>query len=174
MRGYTWGLVSVLAVGVSSQPFSCFPRMRSTPSIKPYERVMPTAPRGTVPFAQDTPSPQRIDTLATRARPVPATAENIATGGVYYTYYCEMCHGPGGAGEGSVGHSYVPRAPALNTARVRGMGEEQLVRAMLTGVGHSPVLSSTVAPERRGYIGVLLRSLSAKTPPQQQAARGQN
>jgi hypothetical protein len=160
MKLFSWGVLAVMTVGLSSQPFSCFPRMKSTPSIKPYERPMPTEPRGTVPFAQDTASPVRVDTLATAAGPLPPTPVNTQTGAVYYTYYCQMCHGSEGKGDGNVGHSYVPTPPPLDTAAVQGMTEEQLVRAMLVGPGHELVLAHTVAPARRRYIAVYLRSRS--------------
>lgn len=168
MRYASWAMVGVVALGVSTQPFACFPRMKSTPSLKPYERQMPAQPRGTVPFAQGVESPQGTDILATAARPVPATPENMQTGGVYYEYYCAMCHGPGGGGDGTVGHSYVPPAPALNTSKVQALSDAELVKAMLTGVGHEPVLAHTVAPERRGYMIVYLRSLksaASRVPP---------
>ena len=44
MKLHTWGLVAVIAVGTTTQPFSCFPRMKSTPSIKPYQQRMPDTP----------------------------------------------------------------------------------------------------------------------------------
>jgi hypothetical protein len=149
---HTWGLVAVIAVGATTQPFSCFPRMKSTPSIKPYQQRLPDTPRGAVPYAQGA----AMKPTAPVPK-VPATAANVELGGVYYTYYCQMCHGEGARGDGSVGHSYTPPAPALNTARVRAMTDDELIRKMLSGIGHDPVLPSTVPRERRGYLVAYLR-----------------
>ncbi len=171
MKFFSWGMVAAISIGVTSQPFACFPRMKSTPSIKPYMRTMPTQPRGTVPFAQGVDSPTGIATFASGPTSLPlATPENVQTGAVYYSYYCEMCHGVGGAGNGTVGHSYIPPAPALDTPKLQAMAEADLSKAMLTGVGHDPVLEHTVPPERRGYVILYLRSL--KPQPAGQAALG--
>ncbi len=159
MKLYSVALLAVITVGVSSQPFSCFPRMKSTPSIKPYERRMPDMPQGTQPFAQDTPSPTRINVVRVTTNPVKPTPEATKLGEIYYGYYCQMCHGPRGDGNGTVGRSYVPPPPALDTAKVRALSDPQLAAAMVKGTGHDPVLSATVSAGRRWYLVTYLRSL---------------
>ena len=162
MKLYSVALLAAISVGVSAQPFSCFPRMRSTPSLKTYEREMPEAPRGAQPFAQNTPSPTKINVAKETANPVKPTRANLKLGEIYYGYYCQQCHGARGKGNGTVGHSYVPEAPALTTAKARAMSDPELALAMVQGKGHDPVLTSIVRPERRGYVVTYLRSLGSE------------
>ena len=156
-------LLIIIAIGVTTQSFTCFPRMRDTPSILPYERRMPEMPVGTVPFAKDTPCPTSPNVAP--SPPIPSSPQSITLGSYYYQYYCQMCHGPGGNGNGSVGHSYVPIPPALATTRVKGMVATDLTKIMVTGVGHEPVMDTTVPDDRRWHIANYLQSLAPVTPP---------
>lgn len=160
MKLYSFALLAAISVGVTTQPFSCFPRMKSTPSIKTYEREMPEAPRDTQPFAQDTPSPTKINVAKLTANPVQPTPANLKLGEIYYGYYCQQCHGVSGRGNGTVGHSYVPEALALTTPKVQALSDPQLASAMVQGTGHDPVLASIVPPERRWYLVTYLRNLA--------------
>lgn len=137
---------------------SCGPRMREQQSLQPYEREMPAMPAGTVPTRG------RIQTLtAMQARlsvnPLKATKTNLANGRIYYGYYCAMCHGKTGKGDGKVGQAYVPVPTDLSSAKVKRMTEGQLYVRMLTGRGHDPVLVGTVPPGQRWQIVMHVREL---------------
>ena len=92
------------------------------------------------------------------------TAADYARGKVYYDSYCVFCHNANGDGQGPVGQSFVPFPADLRTARVRAYSDGQLLRAMLTGPGHEPVLAYTVHPEHRWYLVLYVRSLAGGQP----------
>jgi len=165
MRVFAIALLAAMGVGVSTQPFSCFPRMSRQPSVKPFERQMPTLPDNLVPFAAAPAFPQTKEQAAGIPNPVQATPQAISLGRIYYGYYCQHCHGPNGNGEGAVARSYVPAPSDLTTPKVQAMSDGALSFAMVAGVGHeSPrherVLEPTVAVDRRWHIVLYLRTVS--------------
>jgi len=100
----------------------------------------------------------------TATNPVPATRDNIDLGRIYYGYYCLMCHGERGDGNGPVGQSYVPKPTDLASPVVASMTDGQLYLRMLTGVGHDPVLLKTVAPDYRWQLVRYVRTFARKPP----------
>ncbi|MCM0080892.1 cytochrome C [Geomonas sp. Red32] len=136
------------------------PRMTVQHHLREFQMIMPQRPADSV---TATP-PARIPSPAEAAQlknPLPPTPQNLAAARVYYLCYCVFCHGDSGAGDGPVGESYIPRPADLRSARVAGYRDGQIVRAMLTGVGHEPVLERVVPPEYRWYLALHVRSLSA-------------
>ena len=135
------------------------PRMRVQHNIRDFQMSLPNIPAGT----QSVHPPERLPSFlqATRLKnPLPGNAENLAKARVYYSYYCVFCHGDSGAGDGPVGESYIPRPADLRTGKIAGYRDGELLRSMLTGVGHEPVLERVVAPEHRWYLVLFLRSLA--------------
>ena len=135
------------------------PRMRVQHHIRAFQMFLPDIPAGTQPVHP----PERLPTALQAARlknPLPANADNLARGRVYYGYYCVFCHGESGAGDGPVGQSYLPRPADLRGGKMAGYRDGDLLRSMLTGTGHEPVLERVVAPEHRWYLVLFLRSLS--------------
>ncbi len=113
---------------------SCGPEMIDQRSIKPFERQMPNAPAGMVPTGG------RLQTFtilqaAAAKNPLPPTPTNVSNGRIYYGYYCLMCHGEEGDGNGPVGQSYVPKPTDLSSPAVTALGDGQLYEAMLSGSG---------------------------------------
>ncbi|SNB46681.1 cytochrome C [Geobacter sp. DSM 9736] len=136
------------------------PRMKEQPHIRAYQTVAPLPPEGTVAVHV----PEGIPSSAQAAlatNPLEATDLNIERGKVYYGYYCIFCHGEEGRGNGPVGESYSPVPADLRSARVRGYRDGQLLRRMLTGAGHGPVLERVVSPRHRWHIVLYVRSLAA-------------
>lgn len=84
-------------------------------------------------------------------------------GKVYYNYYCVFCHGENGQDDGPVGYSYMPGPTDLHAPRIVEMTDGDLMRAMLLGIGHEPVLSRIVHPDHRWYLLSHVRELG-KTP----------
>ncbi|MDA8164526.1 MAG: hypothetical protein M0017_05785, partial [Desulfobacteraceae bacterium] len=80
----------------------------------------------------------------------------------YYRYYCVFCHGENGVGRSPVGDSYMPAPPSLRQAGIGQLPDDQLLLAMLTGVGHDPVLERVVPPRHRWPLLLYVRSLSAR------------
>lgn len=141
----------------------CGPHMIDQASIKPYERKMPDMPAGTVPIQG------RLQTITLQqskltANPVAATPVNLKNGQIFYGYYCIMCHGDKGDGNGPVGQSYVPKPTDLSSSTVTSMTDGQLYYAMLDGIGHSPVLMTTVLPEHRWPLVLYVRTFAKKKP----------
>jgi hypothetical protein len=135
------------------------PRMKVQHHIREFQMSLPDLPPGSHPVL----ALPRLPTTAQAARlrnPLPVDARNLMAARVYYTYYCVFCHGDSGAGDGPVGQSYQPRPADLRTGKVPGFRDGELLRAMLTGVGHAPVLERVVPPEHRWYLVLYLRSLA--------------
>lgn len=143
------------------------PRMRVQPKIVPLQAQMPPVPQGIVPVVIDAaaiPSPQAA---AQWRNPLPDTEHTRETGRVYYGYYCAFCHGQTGRGDGPVGDGYTPVPSDLTVPRVRNLSDGALYRAMLTGVGHEPVLDYVIEPRARWYLVSFTRRL-----PDEQARPG--
>jgi hypothetical protein len=151
--------LAVVAFGIFAYLLFTGPRMRTQINIRPFQAQMPAIPEGTVPVVdtiEPIPNEQQANLLT---NPLAKTPENYARGKVYYGYYCVFCHGESGAGDGPVGYSYVPVPTDLRTSRVQSLSQGQLLRAMLAGTGHEPVLNRVVAPEHRWYLELYVRSL---------------
>jgi mono/diheme cytochrome c family protein len=163
MKALLLALFGVIAFGVSSQPFSCFPRMKSTPSIKPFQQKMPEMPAHLEAF--DAPArPASRQEAARVPNPVTDSARARELGRIYYGWYCLHCHGAGGRGDGAVGDSYVPKPADLTDPKVQAMGDGELAFAMGAGTGHEPVLDSTVPWEQRWYIVWHVGALGVERP----------
>ncbi len=154
-------LLAMLCCGCALACASCGPHMDNQPSIRPWEREMPQIPAGTVPTA-GTMSANTALIARTATNPVPATPQAVSDGRIFYGYYCLMCHGKNGKGNGPVGESYMPKPADLTSARIAAMSDGQLYRAMLTGVGHSPVMESTVPLDQRWPIVLYMRRLARR------------
>ncbi len=140
------------------------PRMKVQPHIRAYQETMPLPPAGIVPVEQDryeVPPASRAREMKIPLPDAPATRER---GKVYYNYYCIFCHGENGQGDGPVGYGYMPFPTDLHAPKVLQMSDGELMRAMLTGIGHEPVLPRVVLPEHRWYLVSYVQTLG-KTPP---------
>ncbi len=142
---------------------SCGPHMNDQPSIKPYEREMPDLPGGTVPTNGRVVA-FTLEQANLASNPLPQTPENLENGRIFYGYYCLMCHGSKGDGNGPVGESYVPKPSNLASDSVKGLSDGQLYYSMLYGVGHEPVMVQTVPREHRWPIVMYVRTFGASRP----------
>ena len=134
------------------------PRMTVQHHIREFQMVMPPLPAGVVTVVPPVTLPPAAQT-ATLKNPLQPTSENLASAKVYYSYYCLFCHGDNGAGDGPVAYSYVPQPADLRSARIQGYRDGELLRSMLTGTGHAPVLETVVPPEHRWFLVLFVRSL---------------
>lgn len=138
------------------------PRMTVQHHLREFQLELPAPPPGTVavtPWSEPAPAPGDAAALAS---PLPATRATLTQGGVYYGYYCLFCHGPAGAGDGPVGDSFVPRPADLRLPKTAAYSDGELLRAMLTGVGHEPVLERVVPAAHRWPLLHYLRSLNRR------------
>ena len=153
--------VALGGMGVVSYLLFVGPRMYDQPHVRAVQAVRPPTPPGAVPLLEPIPrlpSAQEAKTLANTLQPTP---ENLARGKVYYEYYCVFCHGDKGDGNGPVGESYVPKPADLRSEKIRGYSDGELLRAMLGGVGHEPMLVQIVQPEHHWYLVLYARRLAA-------------
>jgi mono/diheme cytochrome c family protein len=166
-------IVAGVALGVFTSLIMIGPEMKSQPNIRAYQARVPLPPAGVVPVEAAAGMPSSAEAAALQ-NPLRATPENLARGKTYYQYYCLACHGEAGDGNGPVGQSFLPPPADLHSAKLRRLKDGELLRAMLTGVGHQPaattqamapgphepsVLEYIVLPEHRWYLVLYIRSL---------------
>jgi mono/diheme cytochrome c family protein len=137
------------------------PEMDVQPNLRPFQAVLPAMPEGTEPVESLPGAVPTTQEAAGLSNPLPATPETLARGRTYYGYYCLACHGDSGDGAGPVGQSYDPPPADLRQPRLSGYSDGQLLRGMLTGIGHAPELRYVVPPEHRWYLVSYIRHLSA-------------
>jgi len=164
LKRSTAALFALIAAALLAGGYLMFtgPEMKDQPHIRAYQAAMPPTPEGSVPLrnpAATMPTTRQAQELL---RALPASAENLARGKVYYGYYCAFCHGDAGDGRGPVGESYVPQPADLRGAKVRELSDGQLFRAMLLGDGHEPVLARVVPELHRPYLVLYVRQLAAQ------------
>lgn len=136
------------------------PRMTQQHHFRDFQMVPPAPAAGTVGVEPAADRVPRGAQAAQLTNPLQRTPRELDAGRVYYRYYCVFCHGESGAGDGAVGRSYHPRPADLRAGKVAAYGDGQLLRAMLTGVGHEPVLERVVPPEHRWRLALFVRSLA--------------
>lgn len=128
-----------------------FATMRTPTSVRPYTMPLMPAP-GTVPVTGYEPdslpaaAAERLENARTR------TAESLNRGEWVYGTYCAVCHGPAGAGDGSVaGPPLGPcervggclvGVPSLLTAQARGRSDGYLYGV----VTHAPAMGRGLMP----------------------------
>lgn len=152
-------LVALLAAtGVYLVLIMTGPDMKVQQSLTSYDARMPVVSRKSVPVASGLFFPsERQDGKA--AMP------NMKRGKFAYDAYCVFCHGEKGDGEGPVGQSFDPAPGDMRTDKVRAMDDQALLRAMLTGNGHDPVLRRVVPPDDRPSLALYVRALvQGRTP----------
>lgn len=135
--------------------------MRVQPAIQPYEQRMPSAPVGTVPTSGGVQATVLQQSKLTK-NPLPARPAYVRNGRIFYGYYCRMCHGPAGDGNGAVGESYNPKPADLSSSRVKSLSDGELYLRMLTGVGHEPVMIQTVPPDQRWPLVMYVRTFGKR------------
>jgi len=155
--GIAFGVLGLLAVVIGL--FGNVPEMKVQPKLQTHDARMPLPPPGTVTIEQ--PTPVRFFDVA--------DARAVASGRVYYGYYCLPCHGTTGDGRGPVGESYHPAPRDLRAPGIHARANDQLRHAMFTGTGHQlenngpRILQITIPPEHAGPLIAHVRTLGITT-----------
>lgn len=122
--------------------------MIDQPKLKPQRVDLPTLrstrvmepPAGTLAL-EDTPYPYAQDEAeragAELVNPLQPTPEVLAHGRFVYDNVCVTCHGPRGAGDGSL-TAVFPKPPSLMTQKVRDWPDGQLFHRPMRGQGSMP------------------------------------
>ncbi|UFS70366.1 cytochrome C [Geomonas sp. RF6] len=155
------GLPALALAALYAYVFYTGPRMKVQPHIRAYQTVAPLPPKGTVPVQAPSPLPSAAEAGRFK-NPLSESADTLGRGKVYYEYYCVFCHGDEGAGDGPVGESYVPKPADLRGGKIAAYDDGTLLRGMLTGIGHQPVLEQVVPQEHRWYLVAFVRSLQKR------------
>ena len=158
--------ILMLAIVVPPLIFAAFfgyllykgPRMTVQHHVRDFQMIMPGRAAGTATVVPPDTLPLAAEASGLES-PLQADAGTLARARVYYHYYCVFCHGDNGDGDGPVGRSYTPRPADLRSRKIAGYGDGELLRSMLTGIGHEPVLARVVPPEHRWYLVLFVRSL---------------
>lgn len=134
------------------------PRMTVQHHVRDFQMIMPAGVPGTATVVPPVRLPSEREAAGV-GNPLRNDAEGLRRGKVYYSYYCAFCHGDSGAGDGPVGQSYSPVPADLRSGKVAAYNDGALLRSMLTGIGHEPVLEQVIAPQHRWYLVLFVRSL---------------
>lgn len=137
------------------------PRMYRQPNFRTFNSIFPPPPAVSKPQLESGFDLRQIPSPNSK-NPIASTTENIAKGKTYYSYYCIFCHGEKGDGEGPVGMSYTPVPADLRQDKIAKLDDAALYKAMLTGIGHEPVLEKVVLPAHRWYVVMYIRELGIK------------
>lgn len=153
-------VVGTVALGVAVWFYLVFsgPHMQQQPHIRAFQWKAPQPSAGSVPLTTPISIPTATE-VATMVNPVSMSDSTVNRGQIYYGYYCEFCHASDGSGNSPVGISYMPAPTDLRSAAVQTRADGEILRAMLVGTGHEPVLARVVPPEHRWYVVNFVRSL---------------
>lgn len=159
-------------------PFLAF--LHSSPAFDPYEAPRP-APPGSVPVRDPfgiAPhaagnSQVALQDLASRAtNPVPSDSAHLDRGRIYYDRFCAVCHGPTGAGDGTIlGPDRFPFAPSLVSAAMAGYSDGYVYAVIRQGRGLMPAYGPRMTETERWQVVNYVRSL-ARSAGQAGAATG--
>jgi hypothetical protein len=155
-------IVLVAIVGASVAAYLMFtgPRMKVQPRRVAFQSRLPPTPVGVVPLTTGRPIVPLPQPDSQVRNPLPDDEQTLRAGRVFYGYYCLFCHGTTGRGDGPVGQSYMPVPTDLTSSQVQLLSDANLYRAMLTGVGHDPILLHATDPNERWYLVSFVRSLA--------------
>ena len=169
------GLVTIavsLMLPVLSSAYEWDKDMVDQPSEKAQESEAPPGP-GSIPTngGELVPQPRtdlEFDEMKEAAvaleNPVPADAESIARGKVFYDTNCFVCHGSGGLGDGPVGQKFVEKAPVdLNDAYTQDQADGQLFFTLTRGRALMPFYRDALSQEERWDVVNYLRSAFGET-----------
>ncbi len=118
---------------------SWFGNMRDQAAVEPYEEPPRMPPEGTVPVGAGAPLGNLPDDYDELTNPFAATSESLQIGKERYDIYCSVCHGPEGAGGGSVEGPF-PRGliNELVTQRARDLSDGYIFGMISAGRGLMP------------------------------------
>jgi len=155
-------LVVLTCVGCRERPGGRWDweRMRSQPRYEAYGasaffpdgKAMQAPPAGTV----------ARDVLEPSMQSVGSGADVHARGANQFRIFCAVCHGDDGGGQSLVGSNMDPPAPpALTSARVRALTDQQLYAVITDGFGRMPSYRSQLSPADRAAVVAYVRELEA-------------
>jgi hypothetical protein len=151
-------IILIIVMGVAVSLLLTGPHMDNADYIRTYESEQMLPPPRSVPveIPPELPSADEKNSLDN-------TPENFNKGKIYYDYYCMFCHGNNLDGNGPVGESYVPKPAELKVDSIRNRTDGQLVRDMITGTGHYPVLERVIPDKYWWYLVLYVKNFRDTT-----------
>jgi len=101
---------------------------------------------------------------AAAADPV-AADEMLARGELVFSVYCQLCHGVGGEGDGTVAKRGFPTPPSLLAPNARNLADGRLFHIATFGQGNMPGHASQIEPADRWRAVLWVRHLQAEAGP---------
>jgi len=93
------------------------------------------------------------------SEPVPVDENSLQRGQILYTINCAMCHGAGGAGNGSLASHFTPPPADLTTKDVQNLKLQDIFLIITQGRSKMPGLSENLSPTERWDVVNFIRSL---------------
>ena len=146
----------VLLVGLWLSGCSLPDDMHRSPALNPYEHPR-TPPPGALAIA-DPPILSRQTASNTLTNPRPATPQVLEEGAHLYRIYCAVCHGPDGAGEGTVAE-YFRRMPDLTVPFVKRYPDGRLYTVIRQGGFEMPAYADALSADERWALVHHVRTL---------------
>jgi mono/diheme cytochrome c family protein len=134
-------------------------RMKDQASVRTYEEEMPARVEGSIPVGGGIEILKAADPDRLR-NPLPSTKQTIEQGRTAYGYFCMMCHGPAGDGNGTVGQSFAPLPTDLRGSYVQGQNDGLMFYRISLGYKHHPPLADTVSEDDRWAVIHYIRAFS--------------
>ena len=143
-----------------SLPGCDYARMREQESIRTHEAQLPEMPKGTIPVSEGT-EELKMQDFQKISNPLGNSRDVLERGSRSYGYFCVVCHGSKGDGNGTVGQSFAPLPTDLRSPYVQNQKDGVLFYRINFGFNRHPPLYRTIEKEDSWAIIRYIRSLGA-------------
>lgn len=122
-----------------------------------------TVPRGFMPYPYGGTPEDAVKAGQELKNPVPFSPEALARGEKVYQYFCLICHGATGQGDGPLIPKY-PNPPSLTGKTLMQYPDGRLYHIITQGSGEMAAYASQIRPEDRWKLVFYLRKLQGLEP----------
>jgi len=157
--GVLFGIILLFSYDIIKVEWPSF--MEIQPSFKNMENPLPP-PARSIPVE----GPISIPGLGAPENPVAADETSVTRGGELFAIHCQMCHGPGGEGNGPIAPFLVNFKPAnLTQGIVQDKSDGALFLTVTNGVtDRMPALNENLTVRERWDVINYIRTLKAAQP----------
>ena len=163
MKVYSKWIILTSGVSLAISLFwGCdYGRMKEQEALRTYKTEIPEMPGRTIPVTGGLQVLREANPEKLRS-PVPFTQESVRRGKEDYGYYCVMCHGFKGDGNGTVGQSFYPLPTDLKSPQVQKQSDGKLFYTITFGLNRHPPLGFMITEADRWAVIHYIRSLSSE------------
>lgn len=119
-----------------------------------------TVPRGAIPDHYASTPEDAVRAGRELVNPIAPAGTALARGRAVYQTFCQVCHGPAGAGDGPLIPKF-PNPPSYGSARLLGMPDGQIFHVITHGTAIMPGYAGQIAPDDRWKAVLYVRTLQA-------------